>query len=313
MEAIAGDREPGNNLSGTSNGRIDETFRMRGAARLSVRGVNKARLAVTELRYDGWDFGMTDPVRNEDAFLVGLQLRPYPVHQIWVDGREMPVYNVRAGDTLFFDQRSTQAARMDVPFHSLMFYLPRRFLDELAADLGARPVHELHPKPGYPIPDPVIARIGRAIKPALDLPAEVNTLFATHLMLAFGTYICAAYGGLMVPRDRPGALSTWQARMAQELIEAHVDGGATIQDIAECCGLSASHFAHAFKTTFGVPPHRWLLRRRVERAKLLLAENRDSLAEIALACGFADQSHMVRVFRGATGVSPGAWRTQATQ
>src|SRR6185437_1135576 len=144
---------------------------------------------------------------------------------------------------------------------------------------------------GMPVSDPVIARIGRAVKPALDLPAEINTLFATHLMLAFGTYICATYGGLRVSRDRPGTLSPWQARMAEELIEAHVDGGATIQEIAECCGLSASHFAHAFRTSFGMPPHKWLLGRRVERTKLLLAKTRDSLADIAFACGFADQSH----------------------
>lgn len=292
----------------TANGRIDQTFRMRGAATLTARGINKARLAVTELRYDGSDFGMTEPVLNEDAFLIGLQLRPYPLHQLWIEGREVPVYNVRPGDTLFFDQKSVQAAHMDVPFHSLMFYLPRTFLNELADDLDAPRIDQLRPRAALPVSDPHIVQMGRAVRPALDLPSEANTLFASHLMLAFATYICARYGGLRAPRSQPGGLSTWQSRVARELIDAHIDGGMTLQEIATVCGLSASHFAHAFKASVGVAPHKWLLARRVDRAKTLLHRTREGLADIALACGFADQSHMTRVFRGAVGTSPGAWR-----
>jgi AraC family transcriptional regulator len=70
--------------------------------------------------------------------------------------------------------------------------------------------------------------------------------------------------------------------------------------------LSVSHFSRAFRRTMVVAPHHWLLTRRIEVAK-----GRDrglSLSDVALVCGFADQSHLTRVFTGMVGLSPGAWR-----
>jgi AraC-like DNA-binding protein len=89
---------------------------------------------------------------------------------------------------------------------------------------------------------------------------------------------------------------------------AHLDGNLPLQRVAEVCGLSTSHFAHAFRRTVGVAPDRWLLRRRVERAIDMLGGGGDSLSDIALACGFSDQSHFTRVLRRATGHSPGGWK-----
>ncbi|MEH3148056.1 MAG: AraC family transcriptional regulator [Methylobacterium frigidaeris] len=66
-----------------------------------------------------------------------------------------------------------------------------------------------------------------------------------------------------------------------------------------------------FKASFGVPPHRYVVERRIARARDLLAGGRESLAGIALACGFASQSHFTRSFRQATGVTPAAWRREA--
>ena len=145
-------------------------------------------------------------------------------------------------------------------------------------------------------------------RPALASPQESNELFASQVMLALGTYICATNGNLRAPRPCSGGLSTWQTRAAKEMISAHLDGNLPLQRVAELCGLSTSHFAHAFRRTVGVAPHRWLLRRRVERAIDILGGGRDSLSDIALACGFSDQSHFTRVFRRATGHSPGGWK-----
>ena len=66
----------------------------------------------------------------------------------------------------------------------------------------------------------------------------------------------------------------------------------------------------AFKQITGMPPHRWLLMQRVTRAKDLLRGTITPIAEIALTCGFSDQSHLTRVFSKTFGISPGAWRRQ---
>lgn len=81
-----------------------------------------------------------------------------------------------------------------------------------------------------------------------------------------------------------------------------------LKDVARECRLSVSHFSRAFRRTTGVAPHNWLLTHRVDVAKETLRNTQLSLSEVALVCGFADQSHLTRVFTSMVGVSPGAWR-----
>ena len=110
-------------------------------------------------------------------------------------------------------------------------------------------------------------------------------------------------------RDRSrGGLAPWQERRAKEVLSANLDGGVPLKDVARECRLSVSHFSRAFRRTMGVAPHHWLLTRRIEVAKEKLRDRRLSLSDVALVCGFADQSHLTRVFTGMVGVSPGAWR-----
>ena len=96
------------------------------------------------------------------------------------------------------------------------------------------------------------------------------------------------------------------------MLDANLDGKLPLSQLAEKCGLSTRHFARAFRQSTGVPPHRWLLSRRVDRAKDLLRDPALSLAEVALACGFADQSHFTRMFTTLVGLSPGLWRRMAS-
>ena len=97
-------------------------------------------------------------------------------------------------------------------------------------------------------------------------------------------------------------------RRAKELMRAHLGEGFSLSRLAMECGLSTRHFARAFRLSTGMPPHRWLVRARVERAQELLRTRTLSLIDVAMFSGFADQSHFTRVFKGVVGVTPGAWR-----
>lgn len=103
-------------------------------------------------------------------------------------------------------------------------------------------------------------------------------------------------------------LAPWQAHRAIQLLSEATSRGCPVAELAEACGLSRSHFAHAFRSTTGLPPHRWLLSHRIAHACTLMEQTDQPLAEIAHSCGFADQSHFSRRFRAATGSSPAAWR-----
>jgi len=159
------------------------------------------------------------------------------------------------------------------------------------------------------VADSTTASLGRSMLAAFGLSELANRLFIDHVALAIGVRVAQTNGGLR-PALRPmrGGLAPWQVRRAKELLSANLDGGIALKEIARECRLSVSHFSRAFRQTVGVAPHQWLLSFRVDSAKNLLREREKTLSEVALACGFSDQSHFTRVFTRITGVSPGAWR-----
>jgi AraC family transcriptional regulator len=120
----------------------------------------------------------------------------------------------------------------------------------------------------------------------------------------------AQFHGFM--REKPGVrigmLAVWQERRAKELLAGNLAGNITLSELANTCELSVRHFTRAFRASTGMSPRAWLLRLRVEKAKHLLTSSRRVLAEIALDCGFTDQSHFTRTFRRSVGMSPGAWQ-----
>jgi AraC-like DNA-binding protein len=137
-----------------------------------------------------------------------------------------------------------------------------------------------------------------------------NTPLLAHVALALRALLGnpAARDEGATPR---GGLATWQERRAIAFMDERLDQSFPVSAVAEACGLSVNHFSRAFRRSMGKPPHRWLLDRRIERARELLRDTTLSLADIALACGFAEQSHFTRVFTRTVGMPPGAWRRAA--
>lgn len=111
-----------------------------------------------------------------------------------------------------------------------------------------------------------------------------------------------------IPTGTPGGLAPWQAKRSRRFIEDNLAGRITIDDLAKLTRLSPSYFCAAFRASFGTSPHDFVCRCRVDLAKRLMMETEAPLCEIALDSGFADQSHLSRVFRRVTGTTPAAWR-----
>jgi AraC family transcriptional regulator len=113
-------------------------------------------------------------------------------------------------------------------------------------------------------------------------------------------------------RGRDGVLSRRRLRAVVEYIEEHLDGCPTLAEMAAVVGLNSYYFARQFKAAAGLPPHQYLILRRVERAKQILqAGTTLSLAEVALRAGFSDQSQLSHHFKRLVGVTPGQFRTPA--
>lgn len=277
---------------------------------LITRSLRNAEIAVTETRDDAPVPSVSGEMGLQDAYVVSLKLNDFPNCEIWERGNAVKA-DIRAGATYLYDMKKDPRFVINKPFHSLHFYLPRSALDHIAEQSAAPRVDEFPSQLGVGHDDSVIRHIGGALLHALRRPAETNQLFIDYMMLAFTAHAARIYGGLKWGARMPrSGLAPWQVRRACERLDADLGGRSTLQQIAAEFGLSVSHFSRAFRISTGLPPHRWLLRQRVEAAKQLMAARDLSLSEIAISAGFANQSHLTRVFSAQVGASPAAWRRE---
>jgi len=289
--------------------RLGEFVGVEAPPTMSVQLLQKAEFAVTRVTCEKRDYGFAARMEREDAFLVCLQLRDYPTHPYWVGGRPVPISPVKNGQFTLLDLKFEQASYLTDPLDCLAMYVSRAALDKIADEHGAPRVDSIHIPHGVPVDDVVVQSLGSSLLPGLRRPGQVNQLFVGYVAMALLTHLASTYGEMRTePELKCGGLAPWQERRAKDALKAHLDGNISLAQLAGTCGLSRSHFARAFKKSTGVPPHRWLLARRIERAEELLLNSTLPIEQIASRCGFADQSHFTRVFVGFVGVAPGEWR-----
>jgi AraC family transcriptional regulator len=190
-----------------------------------------------------------------------------------------------------------------------------------------------------PLPDVLLDTVSEQLeRPALSQRLRDDLVFVSDPTLQdlAHTYLARAFDGAVPPtrlemearalllldqlhrlhdaprlRDAvPGQLAPWQLHRVCDHLEAHLADDVGLSTLANLVGLSPKHFARAFKQSTGIPPHQWLIARRIERASSLLRETEHTLAQVALNCGFADQSHFTATFRRVQGSSPGRFRAE---
>ncbi len=274
---------------------------------VAVQTLRKGRLAVTRLRCDTGLTHISTPIPFERAFIVILQLRPLPRHGLWFNDRPVAIGDYPERAVSILDLEQSPSAHLPNPFDCLQFHVSRAVLDDIAEDHGALRIGGLRWPHGAV--DATTHHLGLTILPALEHPEQANQLFLDFAANALNTHFAQAYGG-MHSANAParGGLAPWQERRSKDLISSRLEGDISLGELAAQCRLSRSHFARAFKRTTGFSPHEWLLHRRVEAAKQMLRETETVISEIALACGFADQSHLTKVFSKLVGATPGVWR-----
>jgi AraC-like DNA-binding protein len=287
-----------------------EAFRTADAPRLVIRKLSKSTLALTEVR-GAANHGITSSIPYDDAFLVQLRLLECARCDYFAEGRHVDGVDRRAGLIQLHDLRRDPTVDLHDPFHVMHFYLPRAALNAVVDEVGGATIDALELEPGRCADDAIARHLLLSLRPALERPAEATALFVDHVAAALCSHVAQTYGGISRLRNMPrGGLAPWQEKRARELLESDLSGEFPLSRLALECGLSVRHFTRAFRQSFGTPPHRYLLKRRIERARDLLRNPRLSLLEVALACGFSDQSHFTRLFRASTDMSPGAWRRQ---
>ena len=280
---------------------------LRDAKTLATRTLRASGVAATRISCGPKQIRITPQIPAEDTFIVAQYLTRLPYHELWSGGRPLLQQGYDTNAMRIVNLTGEFSARITHPHELLTFHIPRIALDELADEAGRPRLGNLACTPG--IVDPVLVHLAEALLPAFKRPEQVNSLFVDYIILAVCSYLADKYSdGAPPPAVKKGGLTTAQFRRAKEILIANSSGHILLADVARECGLSRQYFTKAFKATTGFAPHRWLQQHRIDDAKRLLSETALPIADIAIRCGFADQSHLTRVFTTLAGVSPAAWR-----
>jgi AraC family transcriptional regulator len=292
---------------------LAKALNVRSAATLVTRKtLNRTEIGATLLRADVADNTLTSPIVENDAFLMMLQLRDWPVRNLWADDKPLNAPGLATGATSIFDLSRSWVGHRVCPIHQLNIYLPRSALDTIA-DIEGRPrIDHFRNDPVAGVMDQVAYRLGLALLPAFDNIDEVNELFIDYTTTAIAAHLINRYGSEnQAPPAAPRRLAQWQLNRVKELISANLAGNITMALLATECAMPLSEFSKAFALSVGKPPHLWLLERRVAKAMDLLRNTDMNVALIAAVCGFTTSEHLTRVFRRVTGSLPVDWRRAA--
>jgi AraC family transcriptional regulator len=187
--------------------------------------------------------------------------------------------------------------------------------DELAAtcrQMYERDVIDVDLRDEVRADDPVIHRTAIAIAHEAAHGGAGSRLLVDSLSVQLCVHILRRHADVLFrePSGHDG-LTFAQQRSVRDYLDAHLDEAISLDDLAASVSLSRFHFARRFRQSTGTSPHEFVLRRRVEQAKTMLGRTSASLLDIATSCGFADQSHMTRVFNKYVGATPGQYRARS--
>lgn len=260
----------------------------------------------------GYQYGSSDvavpPIRDYlvVAYRQGTTAMRRRVNAEWVNE------TLRPGDVSLLTRAAASHWVWPGDLEVVHVYLTR---DELAAtcrQLYERDIEEIQLRDEVKADDPAIHRTAMAIAHEAAEGEAGSRLLVDSLSTQLCVYILRRHADVLFREPTgEGGLTFTQQRTVTDYIRAHLDETITLDDLAASVAFSRFHFARCFRRSTGASPHEFVLRQRIEQAKTMLTRTNVALLDIAARCGFADQSHMTRVFNKHVGTTPGQYRSGA--
>lgn len=225
-----------------------------------------------------------------------------------IDGKRRQE-QVRSGDVVVVPADTWHGSRWDQPGGAVIVGLQPQDFARTVDETVERDGVELIPH--FATADPLIHQLGLALKRALENANSSSRLYAetmtTALMVHLLQHYCAQQ--LRLP-TYTGGLCQRKLQQVIDYIQANLDQDLSLTELATLAQMSPHYFSQLFKQSMGVPPHQYVIRCRIERAKELLVQRQFSIADVAKVVGFADQSHFHRHFKRLVGLTPRAFKQQ---
>lgn len=247
------------------------------------------------------------PERIANSHLIALHLRPAKLE--WFLGGHPQTKRMTRGSLDIVPQGTLLGGYSQDMTEFLMMALDPSFVERLASEAGMATPFELVRHLG--VHDSQIEHIGLALKAELETGCLSGRLYGESLAVALVAHLLSKYA-THVPdsHNHCAGLPAYKLRRVVEYINDNLTEDLTLAEIACVAGMNPHYFSRAFRQSTGIPPHRYVINCRVEKAKKLLADNELPLVEVGLTVGFQNQSHFTTLFHKLTGVTPKAYRDE---
>jgi AraC family transcriptional regulator len=226
---------------------------------------------------------------------------------VWsVDGGARQSTSLPAGSVFLYGDREFVWHRRMKPSEYVNLTLDPTVLQAIATDHGLPSTVDVEHRVIFQ--DPTILHVAQLLKGEVLSGGVAGNLYAESLRNLLAVHLLRNHTQTPVKPTQDSPLAGLKLKQLQDYIEDHLAEELAIATLAALIPISPFHFARAFKAALGEPPHRYVLHRRLERAKALLSVPQLTIAEVAYQVGFANQSHFTAQFRKAIGLTPKQFR-----
>lgn len=270
-----------------------------------IRSSLKASWNGIAVEYSQFPSGEFDVCMSKHV--IGVALVPQERVTWRVDDGSSKTTSFQPGSVFFYSSREFVWSRWEQPTECLHITLSPNLLSRVATDCSLSSKVEIDYRVMFT--DSTILHLAQLFKSEILNAGLAGKLYTESLANALAVHLLRNYSGSVIESAvQDGPLDALKLNQIKDFIEERLAQELTIADMAAVVHMSPFHFARAFKTATGQPPHRYVTYRRMERAKMLLAVTRLPVAEVAYRVGFSNQSHFTAQFRKATGTTPKSYR-----
>ncbi|HET6356628.1 AraC family transcriptional regulator [Streptomyces sp.] len=261
-------------------------------------------ISVRGYRYAGSDV-LVPPMR--DFMIVAYRRGTTPMRRR-VDGQWLEE-QLAPGDVSLLTRAADSHWVWDSDIEVVHVYLTQEELAATCKQMYERDIQDVELRDEVKADDPAIHHTAMLIAREAAHGGAGSSLLVESLSCQLAVHILRRHAHVLFRESHThDGLTFRQERAVRDYIHEHLSENITLDDIAASVALSRYHFARRFHASTGTTPHEYVLQQRVARAQTLLIRTNYPLLDIALTCGFADQSHLNRVFKKHTGVTPGHYR-----
>jgi AraC family transcriptional regulator len=196
------------------------------------------------------------------------------------------------------------------PIEFAHLYIPPSYLEHMALRLDRKNAWAMPDAVG--VRDSLLESLVSAMLKEIRRPHEASALYLDGLLDSFALRFLCEHSSARIRPSRPReTLTAFRVARVVEYIDAHLEKDIKLTDLVDVAGGSVYHFCRAFRNTVGETPYQLVIRRRLERAKLLLESTELSVADVASACGFRNAQHFGRAFSRLWSTTPARVRRRA--